>query len=72
LHVVDCRRGKLLPKFPDDVVVLDVAYHGHTQSVVDISPYKWRQVSAPRRRGRRREGIFAACLPACRARSLAD
>lgn len=38
------RGGKPVPKFPDDVVVLDVAYHGHTQAVVDISPYKWRQV----------------------------
>jgi len=37
------RGGKPVPKFPDDVVVLDVAYHGHTQAVVDISPYKWRQ-----------------------------
>ncbi|GMI39094.1 hypothetical protein TrCOL_g3410 [Triparma columacea] len=28
---------------PDDVICLDAAYHGHTQSIVDISPYKWRQ-----------------------------
>ncbi len=26
-----------------DVVVLDYAYHGHSQAIVDISPYKWAQ-----------------------------
>lgn len=26
-----------------DVIVLDSAYHGHTQANVDISPYKWYQ-----------------------------
>lgn len=26
-----------------DVLILDSAYHGHTQSLVDISPYKWYQ-----------------------------
>ena len=26
---------------PNDVIVLDYAYHGHTQALVDISPYKW-------------------------------
>eukprot|EP01038_Epipyxis_sp_PR26KG_P014962 gene14962-20128_t len=30
-------------KNPKDVIVLDSAYHGHTQSLVDISPYKWYQ-----------------------------
>ena len=28
---------------PNDVIVLDSAYHGHTQSLVEISPYKWYQ-----------------------------
>jgi ethanolamine-phosphate phospho-lyase len=28
---------------PNDVAILDSAYHGHTQSLVDISPYKWFQ-----------------------------
>lgn len=28
---------------PLDVMVLDYAYHGHTQALVDISPYKWAQ-----------------------------
>ena len=28
---------------PSDVVCLDGAYHGHVQSIVDISPYKWGQ-----------------------------
>lgn len=28
---------------PDHVICIDCAYHGHVQSVVDISPYKWRQ-----------------------------
>jgi ethanolamine-phosphate phospho-lyase len=26
-----------------DVIILDSAYHGHTQATVDISPYKWYQ-----------------------------
>jgi ethanolamine-phosphate phospho-lyase len=30
-------------KRPKDVIVLDSAYHGHTQALVDISPYKWYQ-----------------------------
>eukprot|EP01039_Chlorochromonas_danica_P006936 gene6936-7675_t len=28
---------------PKDVIVLDSAYHGHSQALVDISPYKWYQ-----------------------------
>jgi 4-aminobutyrate aminotransferase-like enzyme len=28
---------------PNDVICLDSAYHGTTQSLVDISPYKWHQ-----------------------------
>jgi ethanolamine-phosphate phospho-lyase len=28
---------------PNDVAILDSAYHGHTQALVDISPYKWYQ-----------------------------
>lgn len=28
---------------PRDVICLDYAYHGHTQALVDISPYKWAQ-----------------------------
>eukprot|EP00546_Thalassionema_frauenfeldii_P021846 CAMPEP_0178906144 /NCGR_PEP_ID=MMETSP0786-20121207/6664_1 /TAXON_ID=186022 /ORGANISM="Thalassionema frauenfeldii, Strain CCMP 1798" /LENGTH=597 /DNA_ID=CAMNT_0020577823 /DNA_START=128 /DNA_END=1921 /DNA_ORIENTATION=+ len=28
---------------PNDVICLDSAYHGHTQSLVEISPYKWYQ-----------------------------
>lgn len=28
---------------PKDVICIDSAYHGHTQSLVDISPYKWYQ-----------------------------
>lgn len=30
---------------PKDVIVLDSAYHGHSQSIVDISPYKWYQAT---------------------------
>lgn len=30
---------------PKDVIVLDSAYHGHTQTLVDISPYKWYQAT---------------------------
>jgi len=35
------RMGKA--EHPNDVIVLDSAYHGHTQALVDISPYKWYQ-----------------------------
>lgn len=30
-----------------DVVVLDSAYHGHTTTMIDMSPYKHHQVSHP-------------------------
>ena len=35
------RMGKA--EHPNDVIILDSAYHGHTQGLVDISPYKWYQ-----------------------------
>jgi len=36
-------RAHTTAKNAKDVIVLDSAYHGHTQSLVDISPYKWYQ-----------------------------
>jgi ethanolamine-phosphate phospho-lyase len=36
-------RAHSTAKNPNDVICLDYAYHGHTQSLVDISPYKWAQ-----------------------------
>eukprot|EP01035_Chromulina_nebulosa_P019952 gene19952-25919_t len=36
-------RSHTKAKNPQDVICLDYAYHGHTQSLVDISPYKWAQ-----------------------------
>jgi ethanolamine-phosphate phospho-lyase len=36
-------RAYTTAKKPQDVIVLDSAYHGHTQAIVDISPYKWYQ-----------------------------
>jgi len=36
-------RAHSTAKRPNDVAILDSAYHGHTQSLVDISPYKWYQ-----------------------------
>jgi len=39
MHAI--RMGKAAK--PLDVIVLDSAYHGHTQALVDISPYKWYQ-----------------------------
>lgn len=30
---------------PDDVMILDVAYHGHTSCLMDVSPYKWLQAT---------------------------
>lgn len=36
-------RAHTKAKRPNDVAILDSAYHGHTQSLVDISPYKWYQ-----------------------------
>lgn len=38
-------RAHTTAKCPQDVVILDSAYHGHTQSLVDISPYKWYQAT---------------------------
>lgn len=40
------RMAKLYSKAsanPEHVICIDAAYHGHVQSCVDISPYKWRQ-----------------------------
>ncbi len=34
---------------PHDVICLDSAYHGHTQSLVEISPYKWYQATDGKR-----------------------
>lgn len=36
-------RAHTKAKRSQDVIVLDSAYHGHTQALVDISPYKWYQ-----------------------------
>eukprot|EP00428_Durinskia_dybowskii_P062451 CAMPEP_0170378946 /NCGR_PEP_ID=MMETSP0117_2-20130122/13078_1 /TAXON_ID=400756 /ORGANISM="Durinskia baltica, Strain CSIRO CS-38" /LENGTH=527 /DNA_ID=CAMNT_0010634347 /DNA_START=118 /DNA_END=1701 /DNA_ORIENTATION=+ len=36
-------RAHTTAKRPNDVAILDSAYHGHTQALVDISPYKWYQ-----------------------------
>jgi ethanolamine-phosphate phospho-lyase len=36
-------RAHTTAKRPKDTIVLDSAYHGHTQALVDISPYKWYQ-----------------------------
>lgn len=30
-------------KRPNDAICLESAYHGHSQAIVDISPYKWAQ-----------------------------
>jgi ethanolamine-phosphate phospho-lyase len=30
---------------PEDVIVLDGAYHGHTSALIDLSPYKWAQAT---------------------------
>jgi len=53
---------------PEDVICLDAAYHGHTQSIVDISPYKWRQCTdgkeyhKARLTGTAKEGWAEGCL----------
>ena len=31
----------------DDILVLDWAYHGHTQALIDISPYKYKRKGGP-------------------------
>jgi len=36
-------RSHTKAKNPKDVIVLDSAYHGHTQAIFEISPYKWSQ-----------------------------
>jgi len=30
---------------PKDVIVMDSAYHGHSQTIMEISPYKWYQAT---------------------------
>jgi len=42
-HAESNRAKSAMPAKPLDVIVLDVAYHGHTQALIDISPYKWYQ-----------------------------
>jgi ethanolamine-phosphate phospho-lyase len=38
-------RDHTTARCPKDVIVLDSAYHGHSQAIFDISPYKWRQAT---------------------------
>jgi ethanolamine-phosphate phospho-lyase len=38
-------RDHTTAKNPKDVIVLDSAYHGHSQAIFEISPYKWRQAT---------------------------
>jgi ethanolamine-phosphate phospho-lyase len=38
-------RSHTKAKRPNDVIVLDRAYHGHTQILAEISPFKWEQAT---------------------------
>lgn len=48
---------------PDHVICLDGAYHGHTQSIVDISPYKWRQCIKKDAANYHKEHVHIVSLP---------
>ncbi|KAF7662488.1 hypothetical protein LDENG_00234480 [Lucifuga dentata] len=41
----------------EDVIVLDHAYHGHTMSLINISPYKFRKLTG------QKEWVHVAALP---------
>ena len=41
LRLIEAYHQKHSRRRRDDTVVVDHGYHGHTKSVVDISPYKW-------------------------------
>jgi 4-aminobutyrate aminotransferase-like enzyme len=45
----------------DDVIVLDTAYHGHTSSLIDISPYKWKQATDGK--GRHKSHVHVVSMP---------
>jgi 4-aminobutyrate aminotransferase-like enzyme len=48
---------------PEDVICIDAAYHGHTQSLVNISPYKWRQCDNGRAGEYHKEGVHIVSVP---------
>ena len=48
---------------PEDVICLDAAYHGHTQAIVNISPYKWRQCTNGRQAEYHKEGVHVVSVP---------
>ncbi|XP_031207261.1 5-phosphohydroxy-L-lysine phospho-lyase isoform X6 [Mastomys coucha] len=47
-----------------DVVVLDHAYHGHLSSLIDISPYKFRNLDG------QKEWVHVVCTPAISNRHI--
>ncbi len=48
---------------PEHVICLDSAYHGHTQLLVDISPYKWRQCTNGRAGEYHKENVHVCSVP---------
>lgn len=48
---------------PDHVICLDSAYHGHVQSVVDVSPYKWWQCTDGNAKRYHKEHVHVVSVP---------
>jgi ethanolamine-phosphate phospho-lyase len=48
---------------PEDVICIDAAYHGHVQSIVDISPYKWRQCTDGNRASYHKPHVHIVSVP---------
>lgn len=48
---------------PEDVIVLDGAYHGHTSTLIDISPYKWSQAKDRSSKNYKKDYVHVVCCP---------
>jgi ethanolamine-phosphate phospho-lyase len=48
---------------PDHVICVDSAYHGHVQSVVDVSPYKWCQCTDGNAKRYHKEHVHVVSSP---------
>jgi ethanolamine-phosphate phospho-lyase len=48
---------------PEHVICIDAAYHGHVQSCVDISPYKWRQCTDGTNTNYHKEHVHVVSMP---------
>ncbi|CAE7601356.1 etnppl, partial [Symbiodinium microadriaticum] len=48
---------------PNDVIVLDNAYHGNTSELIDISPYKWSQTTPSFRDTYKKPHVHVVTMP---------